>query len=344
MNKKTLLTIFQFAVTLGLLWWVFHDPAKRREMAEALVLADWRWLWIGVAVFFGCSVLSTFRWLVLLRVQEIRIGWWRLWQLFMIGNFFNLFMLGSTGGDVVKMFLTMREAGDNKTAALLSVFMDRVIGMLALIFLSVTVLYLRYDVLGHTQGSAALVNTLLWLLAAALVIIVGMFVFSALGWVHYLPSWTPLRGRIVELSAACHLYAKGWRLTIWAFLVSFPLFAMFFTTFYCAAQAFAESSSKLGVLDIFSVMPIVAVITAIPISVSGIGVRESLFVSLLAPFGVTAAVATLISVSGFLINLVGSLAGGIVFLFYRSSSEEAINLRDMAREVDRLEDRIEHSE
>lgn len=344
MDRKTLLTLLQVAVTLGLLWWVFHDPAKRREMAEALALADWRWLWIGVGVFFGCSVLATFRWLVLLRVQEIRLGWWKLWQLFMIGNFFNLFMLGSTGGDVVKMFLTMREAGDNKTAALLSVFMDRVIGMLALIFLSVTVLYLRYDVLGHTQGSAALVTTLLWLLAAALAIIIGMFVFSALGWVHYLPSWTPLRGRIVELSAACHLYAKGWRLTIWAFLVSFPLFAMFFTTFYCAAQAFAESSAKLGVLDIFSVMPIVAVITAIPISVSGIGVRESLFVSLLAPFGVTAAVATLISVSGFLINMVGSLAGGLVFLFYRSSSAESINLRDMAREVDRVEDHIEHSE
>jgi uncharacterized membrane protein YbhN (UPF0104 family) len=88
----------------------------------------------------------------------------------------------------------------------------------------------------------------------------------------------------------------------------------------------------------------VAVITAIPISVSGIGVRESLFVSLLAPFGVTAAVATLISITGFLINTMGSLAGGLVFLFYRSSRDEAINLRDMQRAVDQLEGEIEQSE
>jgi len=174
-----------------------------------------------------------------------------------------------------------------------------------------------------------------------MLIIVGMFVFSALGWVHYLPPWTPMRGRIVEISAACHMYAKGWRQTSWAFLVSFPLFAMFFTTFYCAARAFTD---QLGLVDIFSVLPIVAVITAIPISVSGIGLRESLFVSLLAPFGVTAAVATLISVTGFLINTIGSLAGGLVFLCYRSSNNEAINLRDMAKEVDRIEDQIEHSE
>ena len=339
--KKTLLTALQIAVTIGLLWWVFHDPERRSEMLAAAKLANVWWLGGGILVFFFCTIVATARWKILLAVQDINMTWLRTWQLFMIGMFFNLFMLGSTGGDVVKMFLTMREASNNKAAALLSVFMDRVIGMLALIFLSVAFLYFRYDLLNHAEGSSTLLNLLLWLMAAALLIIVGMFTFSALGWVHYLPQWTPLRGRIVEISAACHMYAKGWRLTIWAFLVSFPLFGMFFTTFYCAARAFTD---QLGIVDIFSVMPIVAVITAIPISVSGIGLRESLFVSLLAPFGVTAAVATLISVTGFLINTLGSLAGGLVFLFYRSSTHESINLRDMHKEVDRLEGQIEHSE
>jgi glycosyltransferase 2 family protein len=339
--KKTLLTVLQIAVTIGLLWWVFHDPERRSEMLAAAKLANVWWLGAGILVFFFCTIVATARWKILLAVQDINMTWLRTWQLFMIGMFFNLFMLGSTGGDVVKMFLTMREARNNKAAALLSVFMDRVIGMLALIFLSVGFLYFRYDLLNHAEGSSTLLNLLLWLMAAALLIIVGMFAVSALGWVHYLPQWTPLRGRIVEISAACHMYAKGWRLTIWAFLVSFPLFGMFFTTFYCAARAFTD---QLGIVDIFSVMPIVAVITAIPISVSGIGLRESLFVSLLAPFGVTAAVATLISVTGFLINTLGSLAGGLVFLFYRSSTHESINLRDMQKEVDRLEDQIEHSE
>jgi uncharacterized protein (TIRG00374 family) len=339
--KKTLLTALQIAVTIGLLWWVFHDPERRREMLAAAKLANVWWLGAGILVFFFCTIVATARWKILLAVQDINMTWLRTWQLFMIGMFFNLFMLGSTGGDVVKMFLTMREASNNKAAALLSVFMDRVIGMLALIFLSVAFLYFRYDLLNHAEGSSTLLNLLLWLMAAALLIIVGMFTVSALGWVHYLPQWTPLRGRIVEISAACHMYAKGWRLTIWAFLISFPLFGMFFTTFYCAARAFTD---QLGIVDIFSVMPIVAVITAIPISVSGIGLRESLFVSLLAPFGVTAAVATLISVTGFLINTLGSLAGGLVFLFYRSSTHESINLRDMHKEVDRLEGQIEHSE
>ena len=339
--KKTLLTVLQIAVTIGLLWWVFHDPERRREMLAAAKLANVWWLGAGILVFFLCTIVATARWKILLAVQDINMTWLRTWQLFMIGMFFNLFMLGSTGGDVVKMFLTMREARNNKAAALLSVFMDRVIGMMALILISLGFLYFRYDLLSHSPASSALLTTLLWLLAAAVVVTVGMFVGSAFGWVHYLPQWTPLRGRIVEVSAACHMYAKGWRQTIWAFLVSFPLFAMFFITFYCAARAFTD---QLGLVDVFSVLPIVAVITAIPISVSGIGLRESLFVSLLAPFGVGAAVATLISVTGFLINTVGSLAGGLVFLFYRSSTHETINLRDMHKEVGQLEDEIEHSE
>ena len=37
--KKTLLTMLQLAVTIGLLWWVFHDPERRREMLGAVKLA-----------------------------------------------------------------------------------------------------------------------------------------------------------------------------------------------------------------------------------------------------------------------------------------------------------------
>ena len=80
MNKKTLLTILQIAVTLGLLWWVFHDPEKRAEMAQALGRADWHWVVAGVAVFFASSLLATVRWKVLLAVQDIKMSWVRTWK------------------------------------------------------------------------------------------------------------------------------------------------------------------------------------------------------------------------------------------------------------------------
>jgi hypothetical protein len=70
--KKTLLTMLQLAVTIGLLWWVFHDPERRREMLGAK-LADWRWLGAGVGVFFLCTIVATARWKILLAVQNIHM-------------------------------------------------------------------------------------------------------------------------------------------------------------------------------------------------------------------------------------------------------------------------------
>ena len=42
--KKTLLTILQLLVTSALLYWVFHDPAKREEMGVALRTANFSWV------------------------------------------------------------------------------------------------------------------------------------------------------------------------------------------------------------------------------------------------------------------------------------------------------------
>jgi hypothetical protein len=46
--KKVLLTLFQIAVTVGMLIWVFHDPNQRAKMAEALRTADYRWVGAGI--------------------------------------------------------------------------------------------------------------------------------------------------------------------------------------------------------------------------------------------------------------------------------------------------------
>src|SRR6516162_6255747 len=59
--KKALLTIFQVAVTLFVLYLVFRDPARRAQMAEALGTADKGWILIGVLVGSLTYVAGTIR-------------------------------------------------------------------------------------------------------------------------------------------------------------------------------------------------------------------------------------------------------------------------------------------
>src|SRR5438128_12355446 len=72
--KKILLTLFQIAVTVGMLIWVFHDPNQRAKMAEALRTADYRWVGAGILSYGLVEVFAAFRWQILLRVHKIRLS------------------------------------------------------------------------------------------------------------------------------------------------------------------------------------------------------------------------------------------------------------------------------
>src|SRR3712207_3325931 len=103
--KKILLTILQLTVTAAVLYWVFHDPAKRAKMAEALRAADFRWIGAAILVYLVVEIAAALRWHVLLKVQDIHLSLPRVAGLFTIGFFFNQFLPGGAGGDIVKSYL-----------------------------------------------------------------------------------------------------------------------------------------------------------------------------------------------------------------------------------------------
>jgi len=113
--KKILLTLFQIAVTVGMLIWVFHDPNQRAKMAEALRTADYRWVGAGILAYVLVEVFAAFRWQILLRVQKIRLSFPRVAGLFFIGMFYNQFLPGGTGGDIIKSYLLLKETPDKKS-------------------------------------------------------------------------------------------------------------------------------------------------------------------------------------------------------------------------------------
>ncbi len=87
---------------------------------------------IGLFLLASIPVIATVRWQMLLRAQNIRIGFWRATELTLIGLFFNNFMPGLTGGDLVKAFYAAKLTSEKKTHAVVTVFLDRIIGMIAL--------------------------------------------------------------------------------------------------------------------------------------------------------------------------------------------------------------------
>src|SRR5881396_2376822 len=312
-------------------------------MAEALRNAEYRWVLMSMLAYLVVDAAAAFRWHVLLKVQNIHLSAPRLTGLFFIGLFYNQFLPGGTGGDIIKSYYLLQETPDRKAGALLAVVFDRFIGLVALVAITATLIALRYDFLSQKPETRNLLWLLLVLLGASVAFLLATFVISVFKLLHSLPARFPGRDRLIEISAAYHLYAHHWRATLVAFGASVVAHLATFATFLCAAYALG---APVPVVNFFAVMPVERTISALPISFAGIGLREKVLQIMLNGLcGVPEAKAILIGSLSFLIILVCCLPGALVYFFYRPSGPAGrVRLREMEQEVVTLEHEIGETE
>ena len=336
--KKILVTIIQLSVTALLLWYVFHDANQRQQMKVALAAADYRWVGGAIIAYIIVEIAAAIRWQILLRVQKIRLNLPRLSGLFLVGMFYNQFLPGGTGGDIIKSYLLLKET-PHKAGALLAVVFDRLIGLIALVAITVTLVSLRFDLLSRTPETRNLLWLLLLVLGVSISALIASFVVSGFNLFHLLPHKFPGREKLIEIAAAYHLYARHWIATFFAFAVSLVAHIATFTTFLCVAYAF---HAGVKVIDFFAVLPVERTLTALPISFAGVGLREQILQVMLHNLcDVPVAVAKLIGTMSFLVILVCCAPGGIVYFFYKPSGvAKRVKLSEMQREVATAEHEI----
>src|SRR5205085_923366 len=231
-------TILQLAVTGALLYWVFHDPAVRSAMATAIGAADYRWIGAAILMYLLVELAAVVRWRILLKVQGISLSNARIAGLFIIGMFYNQFLPGGTGGDVVKTYLLWKETPTKKPGALLAVLFDRMIGLIALIIITGVLIFLRYRWLTSSVATAPYVWLVLAVFGSSVLFVTTSFLISGFDLLHKLPRRFPGREKLIEISAAYHLYARHWRATTGAFGASLVCHLGTFATFLCVAYAF----------------------------------------------------------------------------------------------------------
>ncbi len=93
--------------------------------------------------FLIAQVLSTSRLRLLLRAIDFPLRFLKGFKLVMIGNFFNTVIPGMVGGDLVKGYYLVKSEKERRGQSAGIILMDRVLGLLALIFISgVSIIYL----------------------------------------------------------------------------------------------------------------------------------------------------------------------------------------------------------
>jgi uncharacterized protein (TIRG00374 family) len=315
--KRVGIVLLQVLVTAAGLWYVFHDPQKRAQIAVALRQADHIWLILGWLCYCGVEILGTVRWQILLRIQGIRLSWVRVGAIVIIGLFFNQFLPGGVGGDAMRLYYLFRQVPRKKIGATVSIAMDRFLGLLSLLFLVGLSLALRFSWLTYSGTSRHIVYLGLILLGAGLVFVILLFWLVKSELLRRLVRAAPSREAIIQSGKALLSYRVHLVGMAFALLITVVSHIAYYTSFYCAGRALRVAEGHPASLaDILSIMPLVNTITSIPISLGGEGVRETLFQELLGNLAqVPPAIAAFTASLGYVNQISWALVGGAVFLF-----------------------------
>ncbi len=320
MFKRWLLILLQTGVTLGLLAFFFHDPEFRRDALGALRNTDPRWLAAGVLAAGTENFLGVIRWRIFLRMLGIQLPFWKSVQICMVALFCNTFMLGAVGGDLVRAGYLIRR-GSGKTESLLSVVMDRVSGLGALIAYTLALTAWNYEWLAQSPIVVKFFAFVIVYQFGALVLIAASLFLAARGLTERPPKWAPFPDFVRKFGLGFAKLAHDWRGSLRATALSLVMLAGYFFVFWCTTRAFG-----LGIpfIDLSTLIPVADVISALPISIGGLGVRESTFVVLLGKLAaVPKATAVSVSLVGYLVNTSWGLAGALILPFFKGIVRDA---------------------
>jgi len=310
--KRHLFTIFQVVMTVGLLTWLFHDPKHRQVMWDALLQADWRWMVLSVLAAGVCEFFGVLRWQLFLRMLKIHVPFWETTRLFFIGAFFNQFLPGTTGGDVVRVVFLMQDHPEHKAESFLSVAVDRLLAVLVLVIMGLGFAWGRDEWFAQ---SFAVGNLMKWFTITLIVLGIGLvasFVLTGRHLVLRLPKKFPFRKPIIKLSSLWQLCLENRREAILGTIYTVPMLFAYFAAFCFAAKAF---TSKVSFWDMTSIMPLATAVSSLPISVNGMGFREALLDNALSDLcGVPHGTGTIISIAGMSVYLLWGLVGGVFYL------------------------------
>ena len=322
---KSLRQALGIAVRLGLavavMAWLLHKMGLQ-QLADTLrgLAGEWPTVLAALLLTGAPLLLCAARWKWILAAQGMPLSWARIVRIFLIGQFFNAFMIGPTGGDLVKAYYAARETNHRKTEAVTSVFIDRVVGLLVLAMLVGTVIAVRWTFYAaHDFPRRAAMASF----AACIVLVVGALAAFSVHWFEVWPAlrrWQarPLVGGLLATAEraynAFYVLRRQPRLLLAIAATSLVVQLAFVVTSAMIGHAL---HLPLAFKDYLAVSPLVGLISAIPITPGGVGIREGTNIKMLAIFGVTAGQGLVHGFMPYLFLVLWGLPGGVLFLFHR---------------------------
>ncbi len=313
--KGKLSALLKTAVT-ALLFYLLFRRMDWQEFYRTLLgarigvlLASFALLWIG-------HYMCIFRWRILMRPLMPVFSLVKLFEIYCIGLFFNLTFPTAVGGDLVKMYYAGKPSRQY-AQSFAATFLDRDSGMFAMMILACLGTLLKpMDLPGIP------VTLIVWLSFAAFVAM-NVVIFTPV--LHRVLTGllrrfglAKIATRVDTISNAFQVMGQNPRILFNSLIISLANQLLVFGVTWVTAIGLRID---LPFLYYLVFVPVITLISMIPISLNGTGLREYAFKSLFSAVGVLPASAIALGLVTSLTIVLSAVPGGIIYMFFRNRED-----------------------
>jgi len=312
--NKQLLKYLRIVITFSLLGLVFYladlfSPEGRKLLFDMLKNADLTLLIAALLVGVVINMVSAFKWYALTRAQKLGAGYWRIFAYYLIGQFYNMFLPTSVGGDIVRSYELGKFSG-RQSDSLASVFVERYTGVVTLLLVAAAAVLTQ---LTRFNQNFIILTLMVFFIGLGLIawLIIDVRPYQ---WIkHWAQSRFAMSTRVFEkldkLQTSIIVYKDQPSTLVVAFVNSLVFYFVAVVNVYITALVF---TSELSFLDILIATPIIMLIMNLPISIGNIGLMEIGYVSVLELMGYGAELGLAIMFLMRLKSVFDAVLGGIL--------------------------------
>ena len=302
--RRILLSTIKILISAALLYFSLRK-INLFDLAARIHVESLGWIALAIATMFLQIFVGVLRWREISTECGAPLETAQAMRYNVIGTFFNQTLPSSIGGDAVRLWLVAR-SGAGWRAATYSIFVDRAIGLIALAVIIVASLPWSYNLITDAHGRSALLLVDFAALAGG----VGFLVLGMLPWPWLKRWWATHHIHACAVIANRVLFSRdrGPKIAVLSLLVH----VLAVVIAWCVVQSIA---APVVFGQIFQLVPPVMLITMLPISIAGWGVREATMGLAFGYAGLAANEGVNVSLLFGAVSFIVGVVGGLVWIF-----------------------------
>ncbi len=277
-------TLFKILLAVALVYWLVSSGKLDFSLVKKSFEVGHEWV-IAVLLIFVQICLGAYRYKLLLETKsEKKLGFFEILKLNYIGLFFSSVLPGAVTGDLIKLvYIKKLDKNFSKTFLVTVTFLDRIMGLTGLLFLTGTFSLLYYSQVTALSPKISHIISLNLLLFAGSIVFLAVLVAPQKyqAFIHFIVNKIPFAGKkISSILDPIFALRENKKDVFVSFLLSVLAQFVAVMAFWIVSSPFLPTA--LPFQYAFTFIPVGMIATAIPISPGGLGVGHVLFANLFA--------------------------------------------------------------